>query len=334
MKKSFLYILLIYIFAVGCAPKISTQVTMPAKSQEASDIRQVAVFPFEGNYGKKAAVDIENVLANVNVNNKKYFTVVDRQHIQKIMSEQKLQTSGIIDENTAVKLGRLIGAKGVYIGNAEYTDSDQIFTEQRSVCSSSDKNGKCTGYSNYSVTCVKRTAGLNVTPKLIDIATGQVRYSSRLGGSDYISRCSDSSVPLRSTEQLLEGIARGVMDSFRTDVAPYNTTVFIEILDKTDGITDGTGKDNLKYSIDFAKNGRLDRACEIWRKGGELYPRSISYAYNIGICLETEGDINAALNQYIKADKLTNKPEKVINSALLRVRERLENEKILSIQLK
>ena len=324
---------LLSLLAYGCAPKVATQVTMPAKDQEAAEIKKVAVLPFDGNYGKQASVEIENVLTSADVKGQKYFTVVDRQNIQKVMSEQKLQTSGIVDVNTAVKLGKIIGAEGVYIGSADISNSDEGYSEGRSKCSSRASDGKCLSYYNYNVSCSKRTVGLTIIPKLIDIATGQVKYTSRLGSTEDAKRCSDSSSPLPAKEELA-GIANyKAMKQFREEVAPYDVTVYIEVLEKTDGITDASGKDSLKYSVAFAKNGRLDRACDIWRKGAEQYQDAISFVYNIGICIETEGDLEGALDQYMKADKMTMKPEDAINNAIARVKRRIADNAKLSRQM-
>jgi len=333
MKTKELVLFLLALLAFGCAPKVDIQVTMPAKAHEATEIKKVAVFSFDGNYGKQASVEIENVLASADVKGQKYFTVVDRQNIQRVMSEQKFQTSGIVDENTAVKLGKLIGAEGVYIGTANISNGDERYSEQRSKCISRNSKGKCLSYSNYNVSCTKRTVGLTIIPKLIHIATGQVKYTSKLVSTEDAKRCSDSSSPLPTKEQLAEIANYKAMKQFREEVAPYETTVYIEVLEKTDGITDNPGRDSLKYSVAFAKKGRLDRACDIWRNGAEKYHNAISFVYNVGICYEAEGNLKGALEQYMKADKMTIKPEDAINKAIARVKQRIADNARLNTQI-
>ncbi|MFW5715765.1 MAG: CsgG/HfaB family protein [bacterium] len=44
-------------------------------------------------------------------------TVVDRQNLEKIMEEYKYQTSALVDEETAVEIGKLSGADAIAIGN-------------------------------------------------------------------------------------------------------------------------------------------------------------------------------------------------------------------------
>ena len=43
-----------------------------------------------------------------------YFEVLDRQHLAKVLEEQGLAQTGLIDENSAVEIGKLIGA-GVFV---------------------------------------------------------------------------------------------------------------------------------------------------------------------------------------------------------------------------
>jgi curli biogenesis system outer membrane secretion channel CsgG len=48
--------------------------------------------------------------------NDPFIQVVDRDNIQKILDEQKLGMSGVVDESTAVSAGKLLGAQAVVMG--------------------------------------------------------------------------------------------------------------------------------------------------------------------------------------------------------------------------
>lgn len=50
------------------------------------------------------------------------FTVVERGEIGKLLSEQKLQASGAVDSDTAVKLGKVLGSGVVLLGNIQKVD--------------------------------------------------------------------------------------------------------------------------------------------------------------------------------------------------------------------
>ncbi len=50
------------------------------------------------------------------------FTVVERGEIGRLLSEQRLQSSGAVDSDTAVKLGKVLGAGIILLGNIQKVD--------------------------------------------------------------------------------------------------------------------------------------------------------------------------------------------------------------------
>lgn len=56
------------------------------------------------------------VLGSINEHQNPYLKVVDRMHTRYILEEQKLGMSGLFDQNTAARAGRLLGVKSVLIG--------------------------------------------------------------------------------------------------------------------------------------------------------------------------------------------------------------------------
>jgi len=324
----------ILISVYACAPKVTTSVVMPANDSLASGIKTVAVLPFSGNYGGKASNEIENILVNAAVYGKKYFTVVERYNIDRVLDELQFQSTGLIDDNSAAKIGRVLGIAGIYLGRADVSSSEDYFYESRTKCVSRNKKGKCERYENFRVNCTKRSITVNVLPKLIDVQTAQVVYSGKMTRSDSSEKCDDSSLPLHSISQMADGALDDILQSFRKDIAPYVETVNIVMMDTKDGIGDASGKELLKNSILFAKKGRMDRACEMWKKGAETYAGSISFAYNLGVCFEAEGKLTEALNKYKQADRMTMKPMDDINKALFRINKRIIEREKLKRQLR
>lgn len=45
------------------------------------------------------------------------FRVIERQQLEKVMAEQKLQMSGLIDNSSAVEIGKMLGADGIMVGS-------------------------------------------------------------------------------------------------------------------------------------------------------------------------------------------------------------------------
>ncbi|MFT3885197.1 MAG: CsgG/HfaB family protein [Flavobacteriales bacterium] len=78
----------------------------------------IAVLPFSAPpdlKGQAAAVQAYATTALTGVNDP-FLSVVDRDDIQKILDEQRLGLSGVVDEKTAVSAGKLMGAQAVLMG--------------------------------------------------------------------------------------------------------------------------------------------------------------------------------------------------------------------------
>jgi curli biogenesis system outer membrane secretion channel CsgG len=56
------------------------------------------------------------------------FSLVDRQRIEQIRNEQQFQTSGEVDDNSAVSIGKMAGANAVIIISVTYSDGSGRLT--------------------------------------------------------------------------------------------------------------------------------------------------------------------------------------------------------------
>lgn len=324
--------LLLLILLVSCsAPAVKTTVLMPARFHEATTLKEVAVLPFDGQGGNEFAAEIESILMSVNIGDKQYFTLVDRTRIDKIISELKLGQSALVETETAVKIGKLLGAKGIYTGVIGMMNvSDNHYSESRSRCAQyATQPGKkytyCARYESYNVPCTKRTAVFSATPKLIEVQTGRVVYANSISGTANSSACKDSSKPLLDKAILFANAKEAAKAIFKSDVAPHYVTQEIKIMDSKDGLTSNVAEKKFEQGIDFAKNNRLDRACELWGEVRTISPNSPSLLYNLGICSEVVGNLDEALDLYKKADRLLNKPDDKISAALGRVTQAIQN---------
>ena len=335
--------IIIFTVLTGCATKVKINMLQPAEFHQASLTKTVAVLPFTGPGGQEFAAEIEGTLASKSIDDKQYFTLVDRASIDKIMSEQQFSQSALIDQATAAKIGKLVGAQGIYTGAVTAAQvKDSNYKEKRQECvrhkierdkKGNEYEGRCIQWRNYSVSCMKRDAHFSVTPKLVDVSTSKILYSRNLSKSATSSGCEDASPP-KDEQELLEAVKEDVKKQFLKDVAPYYVTVEIKLMDSTDHIDSADAKDKLKQGIDFADKGRMDNACEIWGQARIAAPNSPAILYNLGVCAESRGDADAALNLYKQADKLIGKPDDNITIALTRVSLAIKNRKKLTEQIK
>ncbi len=339
---------------MGCGnPKITSQVLLPAKSHEASQIKRVAVLPFSGTSDMSS--EVEAVLVNTRVSGQPYFTVVERTALNKIMTEQAISLSGTIDETTAAKVGKLVGAEGVIMGIVKSEVAQKPYQETRVRCVSQDKKGKCTNTQNYTVQCMKRDAYFSFTPKIVSVATGRIVASEVLVGRNSQQTCADSSpndsavvglvtalmggdpkkanTGMQSNAEMLGAAKQESLNKFREMIAPHYMQRQFVILEEDDTNPPAAAKDKITQGIQWAKQGRLDRACEIWQDAYSLHSQGYAIHYDLGLCAEMVGKLPEALEHYEKADRLTGKPVKEINEALGRVRQSMAQQRQIEEQM-
>ena len=337
------FLLLVVVIASGCATKLKVNMLQPAQHHQASLTKTVAVLPFEGKRGREMASEIEAALSNINIDDKQYFTIVDRASIDKIMNELKFSNSSLTDPEHAIQIGQMVSAQGIYAGTVTALNcKDSYYQEQRQKCAQHaikrDKKGntyegECIRWNKFNVNCTKRVANVAVTPKLVEVATGKIIYSKNLSGMASSSGCEDTNPPKGETE-LLQQAKEQIKQQLRKDIAPYYVTVEIKLMDSTDGIDSKTAKDNLSAGIEAAGKNRLDMACELWGTARIQAPSAPSLLYNLGVCAESRGDADAALALYKQADKFHGKPHEDITAAMQRTITAINNKKKLEDQLK
>ena len=101
----------------------NTRLPVGALTYDPSRVTQVgsrlalAVLPFDSKGdAQKVTISITDKLVTQLVNLRR-FRVMERAALEKVLKEQKLQNSGIVDEKTAVNVGKIAGADAIIIGD-------------------------------------------------------------------------------------------------------------------------------------------------------------------------------------------------------------------------
>lgn len=331
------------VLSACAAPAIKTTALVPARFHEVTRIKEVAVLPFDGPRGREFAAEIEGVLTSINVDGKQYFTLIDRTKLNRTLKEQELSQTGVIDEKWAVKVGRMVGAKGIYSGVVTAADiKDNPYTEKREECSKKevlyDKKGNvieenCVKWRIYQVPCVKREVLFAFTPKLIEVETGKIIYSRNLSQMQTVQGCQDGGT-LPSGLELITKTKGLLKAAFKRDVAPFYVTIEIKLMDSEEGSASKEALLKLNQGIEYAQKNRFDRACELWTEGRALSPDFPSLLYNLAICAEVRGDFGKAMDLLTKADRALNKPNDLITAGRGRVADTIKKQQKLNEQLK
>lgn len=93
----------------------------PSKVTQVGSRLSVAVLPFTMNgEGQNISSSVTEKLITQLVNLRR-FRVIERNAMDKIMNEQTLGMTGVVDENTAAKVGKLVGADIIILGSITYS---------------------------------------------------------------------------------------------------------------------------------------------------------------------------------------------------------------------
>lgn len=322
----------------GCAaPKVQMTVVQPPSVSGALKLKRIAMGEFEGrpNEASQFSHEVENLLSSITIQGKPYFEIVKMQETAKPKKSRKRAYA------------QSVNADGIFLGSIVRSDAtDSSYQEKRSQCAQSrvryNKKGKpvgevCVKWSKYTVNCTQRDAVFEFSPSLIETATSQSIFSDTLTGSASDKGCSDNNRPVEDGASLLVMARQDVLAQIRVALAPVENRVAAEIMEADNSWLDADGSMASKNSgpkfasgLEFAKAGRMDRACEIWK---ELEPIENKYPpllYNLGLCEESFGNEANARDYFIRADKLSARPDKRITAALDRIGKQIESKQILT----
>lgn len=325
------------------APKIKTTVLAPAQYHDAAKLKKIAFLPFDGPGGNEFAMELEGALGSIQVGGSPFFTLVERQKIDQTIQEQRFSHSGLVAVEDAVRLGKILGTRGIVTGTVTTSAvNDQRYREERRACIERERRvdkdgrvreGSCIRWRNYYVGCTYREAIFSVSPKFIDVETSRIVYASTLSEKQISQACEDRNTPLASRQTLLAAVKSRVINGIKKDIAPHYVIMEIQLMDDTDGMNK-EAKELFKSGLEFAENDRLDRACELWDRALPLAGQSPALIYNVAFCLEIKGDLDQSLAMYRRADRLTTKPDDLISAAMKRLSEKISSRDKLNDQVR
>lgn len=292
----------------------------------------LAVLPFGNDQtGNAISSDIEAVLARVSLNNSNYFTLVSRNKITEVLGELRLNQSGLIDDQAASQIGKLVSAKALMLGdytngevqNRSYTETRTDYTYNNRICVKYDAKNQCISweYRKYNVSCAARSSSFTLRPKVINAERGLVIYSTTMRETASDSHCEDDkSRTLATPTELRDSMIARAISRISRDIAPYVVGEVIPFIVNTEGLSEADAKTYTEgLSFILASPPRVERACTIWKS---MYPTVATYQvlYALGVCAEVVNDLKSALEFYNKADEATKTPVNEISMALQRVK--------------
>jgi len=322
---------------LGCSSKtVNIKAQLPAEVDSLTKKRSLAVIPFKGD-NINFTGRLESKLANVRINGRPYFRVINRDKIGDVLKELKFQSSDLVGKKAA-RFGKLAGAQVLITGNVKTTATNGSYRKPEERCSSYDKKGRCLGYTTVYVTCRTSNATLNATINAIDVNTAQVIDAVNIS-KNYQSDSCDGYNYMRA-ERALSGLADQAATEYVNRVAPHYVILQVELIDDVDSV-DLTSKQEKLFdnALKYIEDGRLDRAEYLLKKlNEETGEKSYEILYDLGVVEEALGKLNEAKAAYEMADKVIldtgEEPNKLVNKAIERINKLIEDQNKLKEQLK
>ncbi len=317
MLKTLFYMFTVLLFS-ACSQKITIKALNPAEVGDMADKKKIAISRFKNDkYGLSGKIESE--IASQRLDDTRYFTLVSRKDLSKVMKEQKLQSSEMLDETTASRVGKLIGAQAIVSG--EIASASAVYGnhyENRMRCLKYVKNKGCVQFKHYRVLCKSIKASVSANINILDIESGLIIYGDAISKEYSRSSCYGN---VLSKTQAIDRLTSKIASEFVHKLTPHYIYFNVGLLDEIEleHVTD-TQEQTFEYSLEYIEAGRFDKAERILKNLlDELDGKSFVVAYVLGVVYEAKANYESAKKMYYLADELTMKPIEEINVALLRI---------------
>ncbi|MDF1882920.1 hypothetical protein JHD49_03105 [Sulfurimonas sp. SAG-AH-194-C21] len=316
MKKYLLLVLGIVLLFSGCAQKVGMKALEPAEVDRVSNTKKVTVANFSHDRVGLSR-KIESNLAKFRINDKKYFTLVSRNDFDRLLKEQRIQNSGLVDPKTVVEVGQLIGAEAIINGNVgRATAQDTYFYEGRTRCA--DK--ECKKIVKYKVRCKKRIIGLSSELRIVDVQRGDVIFADTFSDTAVYKQCSDDQRVIPSTEMAAQRLAINMANKFTYKLTPHYRYFKVALLEDPDLDYTDKQEELLEVSLKYVEQERYTKAEKLlMRLVDSTGSKSYVPFYNLGVISEARGKYMDAKEYYEYADNLMIAPVEEINEAITRI---------------
>ena len=200
----------------GCAPRTSVKmqqatsanVTEKVESKYTGPKRRIGVVDFENKsaYGQTRLGSAVSDIIITELAKTGKFVVVERDKLNKIMEEQKLQASGAIDARTAVNVGKILGLNAIVTGAV------------------SEFGVKTEGSEYLLVQSKRQVAECTVDIRVVNVETGEVLYADSGKGTAKSSKGTVLGLGARGGyDETLEG------KSLRAAIAKFTENVVSQV---------------------------------------------------------------------------------------------------------
>jgi tetratricopeptide (TPR) repeat protein len=293
------------------APKININVLKAPEFDEALKYKVYSVRPFTGLYSAQMTRDIDTALASNRVDGVAL--------IKTVPFDATLQTTGK-GKSLTTPVDAIVGGE---VTTANWNDQSQNRVEQECVVQGDKKilgiSIDCKQSRDVTRYCTKRSAHFAAAVRVTDAKDQRTVWGRNFSHSVENLVCQhEQGKSLPSGESMLGAAYAQVMNQVRSALIATEQKLAVSLMEDPDGLPEAA-KVQFTGAVAFAKEGRMDRACELFGALYEQHKQSVSLTYSMALCQEAVGRLWEAIELYKTADGLTQKPMPVVSEALTRV---------------
>lgn len=331
MKNSLL-LLFIVLFFVACTPKVAIS-TLQSSKVNNSSIRQLTVIKFKNDtIGQTSS--IESQLANVTFNNEPYFTLIQRNNLELILNEKKLNDSALVDLENLNDIRGLTQVKTFLMGEVlNSTMNKKVYFKSEKnyqYCLEYNKSKQCIKYPIVLKRCQTNDYNVQTQIKVVEVITSDILYTQTYKETDSISQC-DGINFLPSKEEHNAYLARLIAKRVSKDLAPHYVTRQVNLLDEPDVKLSKVQETQFENGLELLKQKRFETANTILQAlNDQTNEQSFVILYNLALSYEALNEIKIAYQLYKQAEQISLSIGVVeeISEAILRTQKSLQEEEI------
>ena len=247
------------------------------------------------------------------------FEVLDRQHLNDIVAEHKLGMSGLIDEDSAIELGKFVGSAVLVFGRIQTDKYDEETSEQFVwIDSNGNRHGSFYREGEYTLSVNFRLVDVQ-TAKILAVKTLECNHTAETRGTVHAAPPIDS-------DALYKDCLNDIGSQFLITVAPYRVQVKAEF--ETDKELPEVDRALVQFEVGEWDEGVNILKSATERKDLEAEVKAKAF-YNLGLAQMYSGQCEDAI-KYFKQALSLNPDSSRYQSAILKAKE----EKAMADKLK
>ena len=243
---------------------------------DVTDLLSISVERFEGEDGAAFAQALEAELAAATFHGSRFYRIV--------APESGASTDALVT------------------GTVRASVDETPVIEKRRRCTEYDPadKKKCIKEIDVDIRCRRRAAAVATTVRLVAIADGSIRHTRPLNARDQVTVCPDRSAP-PSVGDYFAATFRSQVRAISDDLAPRSYAADVRVDENTKGLTK-PAQAAFKAAVRLTKTDQ-NGACAAWTALARDAEPTAALAFNLGLCEEMEGDLDAAAGWYSEAQR-------------------------------